>query len=236
MQGPVVSMHNLLRNAGARYGVHSQIRVPVLNVEKEEKRILDSTQSIGVVSALLVTISFAAAFTIPGGYRAHDDPKVDAIKGGMPVLVRSNSLRAFIVANNLALLCSAMATISLMYAGLATVDISMRMKAFVLSIFFLNNAARTLAAAFALGMYATLFPAAAATAVLTIVGAAITLIDVCWFTYITSKDQLVLRNWMGLRVASGRFALFVLRGVSGCLWPYAIIAAFLAYITSSWSK
>ena len=222
-------------HADAQYGVHSKTRIPELNEEKEEKRISDSTQTIGVVSALLVTISFAVAFTIPGGYRTDDDPKVDNIKGGMPVLVTSHSLQAFIIANNLALLCSAMATISLMYAGVTTVDISMRMKAFVMSIFFLNSSARTLAAAFALGMYATLVPAAGAAVTLTVIGTTITLLDVAWFTYMTSKDQLVLRKRMGVGVALKWFALLVLRGVLACLWPYVIIAGFLAYITL-WSK
>lgn len=233
--GRRVTIHKLLVHADARYGVHSKTRIPELNEKKEEKRISDSTQTIGVVSALLVTISFAVAFTIPGGYRTDDDPKVDNIKGGMPVLVTSHSLQAFIIANNLALLCSAMATISLMYAGVTTVDISMRMKAFVMSIFFLNSSARTLAAAFALGMYATLVPAAGAAVTLTVVGATITLLDVAWFTYMTSKDQLVLRKRMGVGVALKWFALLVLRGVLACLWPYVIIAGFLAYITL-WSK
>uniref|UniRef100_A0A453JNP5 PGG domain-containing protein n=1 Tax=Aegilops tauschii subsp. strangulata TaxID=200361 RepID=A0A453JNP5_AEGTS len=153
----------------------------------------------------------------------------------MPVLVTSHSLQAFIIANNLALLCSAMATISLMYAGVTTVDISMRMKAFVMSIFFLNSSARTLAAAFALGMYATLVPAAGAAVTLTVIGTTITLLDVAWFTYMTSKDQLVLRKRMGVGVALKWFALLVLRGVLACLWPYVIIAGFLAYITL-WRK
>ncbi|XP_044396154.1 protein ACCELERATED CELL DEATH 6 [Triticum aestivum] len=233
--GRRVSIHKLLVHADAQYGVHSKTRIPELNEEKEEKRISDSTQTIGVVSALLVTISFAVAFTIPGGYRTDDDPKVDNIKGGMPVLVTSHSLQAFIIANNLALLCSAMATISLMYAGVTTVDISMRMKAFVMSIFFLNSSARTLAAAFALGMYATLVPAAGAAVTLTVIGTTITLLDVAWFTYMTSKDQLVLRKRMGVGVALKWFALLVLRGVLACLWPYVIIGGFLAYITL-WSK
>jgi hypothetical protein len=121
--------------AGARYGAHSGNHDPVvLDEEKEEKKIMDSTPTIGIVSALLVTVTFAASFTVPGGYRADDDPVSSHQTAGTPVLAATYSFQAFIIANNLALLCSSMATINLMYAGITTVDIGTRMCAFVLSL------------------------------------------------------------------------------------------------------
>ncbi|XP_051206134.1 protein ACCELERATED CELL DEATH 6-like [Lolium perenne] len=179
---PSHSIYSLLMVAGARYGAHSEIHDPVvLDKEKEEKNIMDSTPTISIVSALLVTVTFAASFTVPGGYRADDDPVSSHQTAGTPVLAATYSFQAFIIANNLALLCSSMATISLMYAGITTFDIGTRKCAFVFSIFFLNSSARSLAVAFAFGMYAALAPVAHAAAVGTWLIPTASLLDVVWF-------------------------------------------------------
>ena len=60
-------MWSLLEAAGAEYGDHHN-GFPHLDEEKEAKMISDSIPTVGIISALLVTISFAAAFAIPGGY------------------------------------------------------------------------------------------------------------------------------------------------------------------------
>ncbi|KAM0912363.1 hypothetical protein ACQ4PT_012840 [Festuca glaucescens] len=210
--------------AGARYGAHSGNHDPVVLDEKEKKKIMDSTPTIGIVSALLVTVTFAASFTVPGGYRADDDPESSHHTAGTPVLAATYSFQAFIVANNMALLCSSMATISLMYAGITTVDIGTRMRAFVLSIFFLNSSARSLAAAFAFGMYAALAPVAHAAAVVTWLCTAASLLDVAWFVCALLISQLALLNRIPACVCMLRFAAAFVCPLLGALWPYAIIA------------
>jgi hypothetical protein len=148
---------------------------------------------------------------------------------GTPVLAATYSFQAFIIANNLALLCSSMATINLMYAGITTVDIGTRMCAFVLSIFFLNSLARSLAAAFAFGMYAALAPVAHAAAAVTWLITAASLFDVAWFVCALSISQLALLNRIPARVCIVRFAVIFLCPLLGALWPYAIIVGFLVY-------
>jgi hypothetical protein len=78
---------------GARYGAYSGNHDPtVLNEEKEAKKIMDSTPTIGIVSALLVTVTFIASFTVPGGYRIDDDPESSNHTTGTPVLATTYSL------------------------------------------------------------------------------------------------------------------------------------------------
>jgi hypothetical protein len=222
LQSPRGGIHSLLTIAGARHGAHSGNHNPELDEEKEAKKIMDSTPTIGIVSALLVTVTFAAAFTVPGGYRGDD---------GTPVLAASHSFQAFIIANNLALLCSSMATIGLMYAGITTVeiDIRTRMNAFILSILLLNSSARSLAAAFAFGMYAALAPVAHAAAVVTWILMAVSFVDTAWFVTAFLTPQLVLLNRLGVGACKARFVPAVLLSIFGELWPYAVIAGFLVY-------
>jgi hypothetical protein len=216
--------------AGARYGAHSEIHdTVVLDKEKEENNIMDSTPTIGIVSALLVTVTFAASFTVPGGYRADDDPVSSHQTASTPVPAATYSFHAFIIANNLALLCYSMATISLMYAGITTFDTGTRKCAFVLSIFFLNSSARSLAVAFAFGMYAALAPVAHAAAVGTWLISAASLLDVVWFVCAFMISQLALLNRIPTRVCVLRSVVVFIFPLLGALWPYVIIAGFLAY-------
>jgi hypothetical protein len=236
LQDPRRTIHSLLKLAGGRYGgAHSVNHDPELDEldEKEEaEKIMDCTQTIGVVAALVVTITFAAAFSVPGGYRADDDPKLSNHTAGTPVLAASPSFQAFIIANNIAMFCSTMATISITYAGVPAVDIRTRKRAFGCSVFFLNSSARSLAAAFAFGMYAALAPVAHAAAVVTWICMAATLVDVAWFVTLFSTSQLVLCNRLGIGACMLRFVGLAVVPLVAVLWPYAIIGGFLAYSKS----
>ncbi|KAM0912368.1 hypothetical protein ACQ4PT_012842 [Festuca glaucescens] len=186
---PRRTIHSLLKLAGGGYGgAHSEYHDPKLDETEEANKIMNSTQTIGVVAALVVTITFAAAFSVPGGYRADDDPKLSNHTAGTPVLAASHSFQAFIIANSIAMFCSTTATISITYAGVPTVDIRTRKSAFVYSVFFLNSSARSLAAAFAFGMYAALAPVAHAAAMVTWIYMPATLLDVTWFVTLFSTS------------------------------------------------
>ncbi|CAO2147045.1 unnamed protein product [Urochloa humidicola] len=112
---PAVRIRRLLLLAGARPGIHQrgQEQAPLQNEEKQEEKIKESIPTIGVVSVLILTVSFASAFQLPGGYSTGETKPA-----GTPELATKYSFQAFIVANNLAASCSAAATISLMYAGM----------------------------------------------------------------------------------------------------------------------
>ncbi|XP_059310371.1 ankyrin repeat-containing protein NPR4-like [Lycium ferocissimum] len=59
-----------------------------------------------VVATLIITISFAAGFTIPGGYDDDEGPNK-----GMAILARKTAFKAFVVADTLALICSTFAVL-----------------------------------------------------------------------------------------------------------------------------
>jgi len=227
LQDPNIRIHRLLLGAGAKSGVQrhgAKVQEPELNVEVEAKKIQDSNTTIGVVSVLITTVSFVAAFQLPGGYSTAGN-KPD----GTPELANKYSFQAFVMANILAAFCSTMATLSLMYAGVSTVDISTRKKAFVLAIFFLNSSARSLSAAFAFGSYAVLAPVAYAAAVLTWLFTGFVLLDIAWFTCTIGADILVLLNRRGNKMLAA-FAISIVSAPLGVLWPYIVIAGFIAYL------
>ncbi|KAI8561124.1 hypothetical protein RHMOL_Rhmol04G0312800 [Rhododendron molle] len=56
-------------------------------------------QTIVIVAALIATITFAAAFTIPGGYDGN--PGRDQ---GMAILARESAFKAFVITNTIAML------------------------------------------------------------------------------------------------------------------------------------
>ncbi|KAF8388731.1 hypothetical protein HHK36_025411 [Tetracentron sinense] len=78
-------------------------------VEKGEKWMKDTAQSCMVVSTLIATVVFAAAFTVPGG---------NSSDRGIPIFLRSNSFKVFVVADVLALLSSV--TSVLMFLSILT--------------------------------------------------------------------------------------------------------------------
>ncbi|XP_042515236.1 protein ACCELERATED CELL DEATH 6-like [Macadamia integrifolia] len=69
----------------------------IINADAKEMKQVANTQSI--VAALLATITFAAAFTIPGGYKAD----------GSPLLIHKNALKVFFLSDSIALCCSMVA-------------------------------------------------------------------------------------------------------------------------------
>ena len=195
----------------------------MLNEEKEAETIKESTTIVGVVSVLILTVSFAAAFQSPGGY------STDANRAGTPELAKMYSFQAFVAANNLATLCSGMSTLSLMYAGVSTVDIRTRVRAFVISVFFLKSSARCLAGAFVFGTYAVLDPVAHVIAFLTWLFSFFMLVDIVWFTWAVCTDQLTLLNRRGVGACLSLAYSFVTVPLVQ-LWPYVVMACFIAYL------
>lgn len=128
--------------------------------EKESQKLNNSTQTLGISSVLITTVTFGAAFALPGGYIADDHAN-----GGTPTLAGSYAFDAFLMANTLAFICSCVGTVGLMYSGITTVDLPIRQKHFLRSLFFVSSSLTSLVAAFALGTYTVLAPVAHKTAV-----------------------------------------------------------------------
>uniref|UniRef100_A0A0E0JJ26 PGG domain-containing protein n=1 Tax=Oryza punctata TaxID=4537 RepID=A0A0E0JJ26_ORYPU len=165
---PKQTIHRALARARTNRGVYRGdqfeeehiLRPKREDEEKESEKLNNSTQTLGISSVLIATVTFGAAFALPGGYIADDHAH-----GGAPTLAGRYSFEAFIVANMLAFICSSIGTIGLMYSGITTVDLPTRQKHFLRSLFFVSSSLTSLVAAFALGTYVVLAPIAHKTAV-----------------------------------------------------------------------
>ncbi|KAM3236594.1 hypothetical protein P3L10_016631 [Capsicum annuum] len=72
------------------------------------KDIMNAAQIHLVVATLLVTVTFAAGFTLPGGFESdHDSPNK-----GMAILTKKSAFCAFVVTDAIAFVCSAGAVFS----------------------------------------------------------------------------------------------------------------------------
>ncbi|XXG48808.1 hypothetical protein AAC387_Pa02g3154 [Persea americana] len=69
------------------------------------------TNTLSIVTTLVATVTFAAAFTVPGGY------KNDGIGEGLPVFIKNAALKIFLISDSIAFCSSMAATILLVYAS-----------------------------------------------------------------------------------------------------------------------
>ncbi|KAL6861379.1 hypothetical protein ACP4OV_017079 [Aristida adscensionis] len=128
-----------------------------IDEDKESRDLTSAAHIMGIVSVLIATVTYASAFTLPGGYyQSASDGGVP----GTPILAGSYAFRAFILADVLAFTFSALATFSLLFAGLPAMERSVRFKYFSLSTFLVHASGRTWIAGFAMGLYVVLAPVA----------------------------------------------------------------------------
>ncbi|KAJ8645323.1 hypothetical protein MRB53_007071 [Persea americana] len=73
-------------------------------------------QTPSIVTTLVATVTFAAAFAVPGGY------KNDGVQEGMPVFIKNAALKTFLFSDTLAFCSSMAATILLVYASANPTD------------------------------------------------------------------------------------------------------------------
>lgn len=195
------------------YEKHSKRR----DEEIDSEYLTNATSVLGISSVLIATVTFAAAFTLPGGYRADDHAN-----GGTPTLAGSYSFNAFITANTLAFSCSLLATVSLLYSGMPSREISIRYVYQSLSLVMMRSSATSLVAAFALGMYVVLAPVALTMAK-----------SVCAITFLSFlsacmevRRPLIVANSVRIRVriwAARYQAAPVLKFIGKRFWSYVII-------------
>lgn len=117
-----------------------------------------------LVATLIATVSFAAAFTVPGGFKSEGPEE------GMPILLRRNtSFRAFIVANAVAFCCST-ASISLHNFNSMLTDTRALQSRTYIAIALTNWAVCAMHTAFITGSYAVLTESVALAIVVLIIG------------------------------------------------------------------
>ncbi|KAM3268584.1 hypothetical protein P3S67_031525 [Capsicum chacoense] len=79
------------------------------------KDIMEATQIHLVVATLLVTVTFAAGFTLPGGFESD----LNSSNKGMAILIRETVFRAFVVSDTIAFTCSAGAVFNYFYIAIS---------------------------------------------------------------------------------------------------------------------
>ncbi|CAN6373329.1 unnamed protein product [Urochloa humidicola] len=158
-------------HCGAVNGVHRKDHVEDNKTRKfkhdgnnESELLKDSTGTLCIGSVLIASVTFGATFAVPGGYIADDHNN-----GGTPVFARRYAFDAFILANTLAFIFSAMATIGLMCSGSPLYNRRSRVVHLGTASYLLTISITSLIAAFALGAYVVLAPVAHKTAVATCV-------------------------------------------------------------------
>ncbi|XP_070002159.1 protein ACCELERATED CELL DEATH 6-like [Nicotiana tabacum] len=120
-----------------------------------KNEIMSAAQIHLVVATLLITVTFAAGFTLPGGF----DSDPNSPNKGMAILIRKTAFRAFVVSDVIAFMCSAGAVFT--YFAMAdynrvTVQDSVLEKLYDVAGLLQHLALISVVIAFVTGMYATL--------------------------------------------------------------------------------
>ncbi|KAJ9672017.1 hypothetical protein PVL29_025596 [Vitis rotundifolia] len=119
----------------------------------EQIKVLKKSKELAgaliLMATLIATVTFAAAFTIPGGFKAEDPHR------GMVVLGRNVAFRTFIITDTMAMTSSMMAALILIVTPLQThAEIIERLLLYSLKLLWL--ALVTMGIAFVTGLYAVL--------------------------------------------------------------------------------
>ncbi|CAN4094220.1 unnamed protein product [Withania somnifera] len=146
------------------------------NKAKKDKKskledIMAATQIHLVVATLLVTVTFAAGFTLPGGFESD----LNSPNKGMAILTKKTAFRAFVVSDAIAFTCSAGAVFSYFFIAVnaaATKKIKIIRPLFAIASFLQIFAMSAVVIAFVTGMYATLANSAGLAATVCVIGCA----------------------------------------------------------------
>ncbi|XP_066390897.1 protein ACCELERATED CELL DEATH 6-like isoform X2 [Miscanthus floridulus] len=160
----------------------------------EFKKFTNIAQNLIVGSVLVSTVTFAAVFTLPGGYIS------DGLHAGTPILSHRYTFKAFVMANTLAFVGSTLSTIWLTYAGSEHVHPLLRAIYMFLSVISMEQATRSMVIGFALGAYVVLSPVSERIAIVVCMSTFMTLLLrnpsswQLWFLFMPIKRRL---GWKG---------------------------------------
>ncbi|TVU51434.1 hypothetical protein EJB05_02865, partial [Eragrostis curvula] len=217
----VLQLNEGQRDEGNRQNVASK------DLDKEEsEKMTSSTETLGIGSVLIATVTFGATFTLPGGSKADTSNN-----GGTPTLAGPWYFDAFMVANTLAFICSSVATVGLMYSGMAMVTLVFRRTHFNISLFFATSSVTCLTTAFALGVYMVLAPVARSTAILICAITPLVLlyknVQSLWQIALVCKPLCARRGfWVSLFYTVWALLFKAL----GELWPIAVIFGWAGHL------
>ncbi|WVZ66154.1 hypothetical protein U9M48_015420 [Paspalum notatum var. saurae] len=136
-----------LRAGGDHVHLHSRMCDATPTTDEGPKKDIDGiTATTTIASVLIATVTFAAAFTVPGGYAAD----------GAAVLASRFAFRAFVASVTAAFLCSVVATCLLVYGGAGQVPRGQRRLYQRSASGLLPPGAQLMVAAFAFGVHVVL--------------------------------------------------------------------------------
>ncbi|KAG6499705.1 ankyrin repeat-containing protein At2g01680-like [Zingiber officinale] len=119
--------------------------------DEEIDRYRALTNNLAIVAVLIATVTFAAAFTLPGGYR--NDSGSDE---GMAILSSRAAFKAFLISDTLAMASSITVALVLIYSG--SLDHDVRLQSLMTAMKLVWVAVGSLSVAFATGVYSVVGP------------------------------------------------------------------------------
>lgn len=152
-----VSMLMLNADPGAAtdiYNLHKEATDKLTNKLRKSVKSLTQTykSNTSLVAILIATITFAAAFTLPGGYSN------DAGSEGLPIMARKIAFQAFLVADTLAMCSSLAVAFICVIARWEDFEFLLYYRSFTKKFMWFAYMATTVA--FATGLYTVLAPCA----------------------------------------------------------------------------
>ncbi|TVU20060.1 hypothetical protein EJB05_36247, partial [Eragrostis curvula] len=223
-------IRNILTLANAQTGNRRRDLAPEysprLDVDEESQKIKDLAQIVGIGSVLVATATFTAALTMPGGVWSPGEPAGNNPPAGTPVLAGSFAFDGFVISNTVAFICSTLATFSLVYCGVAAVDISQRLQMVTFALALLLCSARCFCAALAFALYMLLANVVHGTAIASIVMTSLSLLDGVMFLLVSLRDLMAIFP-SGFVLKYG--PAFIFLNILYSFWPYLVIGGYLLY-------
>ncbi|XP_060215401.1 protein ACCELERATED CELL DEATH 6-like [Lycium barbarum] len=123
--------------------------------EKHHEKIMQAAQTHLVVATLIMTVTFTAGFTLPGGFESN----TNSPNTGMAILLRRTAFHAFFVTDAIAFTSSAAAVFTYFAMAASVISVtklSVVMRLYKIAAFLQLLAMSAVVIAFLTGMYATL--------------------------------------------------------------------------------
>ena len=134
------------------YNLHVEVRKKVIKASRKDAKSLIETYtgntSLGAI--LIATITFAAAFTLPGGYSSEVGSE------GLPIMVRKLAFQAFLIFDTLAMCSSLAVAFICVIARWEDLEFLLYYRSFTKKLMWFAYMATT--TAFATGLYTVLAP------------------------------------------------------------------------------
>ena len=134
------------------YNLFKEAKDKVTEISKKDIKSLSQTYTgnTSLVAILIATITFAAAFTLPGGY------STDAGNEGLPIMAKKAAFQAFLISDTIAMCSSFAVSFICIIARWEDLEFLLYYRSFTKKLMWLAYVATT--TAFATGLYTVLAP------------------------------------------------------------------------------